>query len=411
MNLLIVLTIVLLGYAWLLYPLVLPVLALRRKRGATPEDGLEGATPWRVAVLVSAHNESEHLDERIRNVLEQDYSREHLRLLIGLDGCSDNSREVAERWGRNDPRVRVVTYAENRGKIAVLKALVALCDRPGELFEEGLPDALAFTDANTAFRQDALRRLIAPLMGEGIGGVCGRLVFTAEKPFARDAHFENPAQEGAYWLWESRMKLLESRLDSCLGANGAIYAIRRPLFWRDVPDNTIIDDFVLGAKVREQGWRMVYNPHAIALEQLPHIRHEWTRRVRIGAGDYQALVLCRRCLRPALHWFAWCFWSHKVLRWFTPQLAIVLFVAATWRLILWHGWTMGTVLATAVMVGFAASGLLAVAGRASAHRVRGIARLSELAHHFVTMQAALFVGFLRYMKGDVQGAWVRTPRE
>src|SRR6185503_6079299 len=106
--------------------------------------------------------------------------------------------------------------------------------------------------------------------------------------------------ESVYWKFETWLKTRESELDSCLGANGAIYAIRARLFWASIPPNTIIDDFVIGMKVREQGYRMLYEPRAIALEELPpEVAHEWKRRVRIGAGDYQAIRLCRACLSPS----------------------------------------------------------------------------------------------------------------
>ena len=109
--------------------------------------------------------------------------------------------------------------------------------------------------------------------------------------------------------------------------------IRTGLFWAEIPDNTIIDDFVIGMKVREQGYRMVYAPTAVAREELPEtLDDEWRRRIRIGAGDYQALVLCRKCLLPRYGKFAWMFWSHKVARWFTPHLLLLLTISSASRI-------------------------------------------------------------------------------
>lgn len=90
----------------------------------------------------------------------------------------------------------------------------------------------------------------------------------------------------------------ESALDSCLGANGAIFAIRKSC-WPVIPDNTFVDDFVIGMRVREQGVRLVYDREAMATEELPRsVGHEMTRRIRIGAGDLPALFLCWRSLLP-----------------------------------------------------------------------------------------------------------------
>ena len=100
------------------------------------------------------------------------------------------------------------------------------------------------------FRPDALRQLARHFDDATIGGVCGRLVFV--KPGE-----QNPDAEGSYWSFETKLKLLESALGSCLGANGAIYAIRPALWWNELPSNTIVDDFVIGMKVREYGARLL----------------------------------------------------------------------------------------------------------------------------------------------------------
>jgi cellulose synthase/poly-beta-1,6-N-acetylglucosamine synthase-like glycosyltransferase len=217
---------------------------------------------------------------------------------------------------------------------------------------------------------------------------------------------------------------MESALDSCLGANGAIYAIRQGLFWSDIPSNTIIDDFVIGMKVREQGYRMVYEPAAIAYEEFPAKQDEWRRRVRIGAGDFQALTLCRRCLLPRFGWFAWSFWSHKVLRWFTPHIGAFL-VLGSWFLVaracvdripIADHCSLFTVhshpallLPAIVAIGSIVLLLFSVIGRVVGGESR-VVRICRLCDHFVAMQAAIFVGFVKFCRGGLQGAWERTPR-
>lgn len=209
------------------------------------------------------------------------------------------------------------------------------------------------------------------------------------------------------------MKQWESELDSCLGANGAMYATRRELFWSELPVNTIVDDFVIGMKVREQGYRMVYDPEALAAEDLPQQRDEWRRRVRIGIGDYQALMLCRRCLRPlprrvaSTLLFPWFFWSHKILRWFTPHLLLLLLVVA---LTAWGRQITGVAvwmpIYAAILCGYA----VALAGILLARTLPTPPRLLAALDHFATMQCALLTGFTRFLCGRNQGPWARTPR-
>jgi hypothetical protein len=159
-------------------------------------------------------------------------------------------------------------------------------------------------------------------------------------------------------------------------------------------------------KVRERGYRMIYEPAALAIEEIPPaVSHEWKRRVRIGAGDYQALRLCKACLSPAYGAFAWAFWSHKVLRWFTPHLLLAgvpLAVAAA----LSDEPALGlAVLAAYLLVGAAAllGFLLQESDCLLARPLRGV-------HYLLAMQAALFVGFLRFCRGNLTGSWQRTAR-
>jgi cellulose synthase/poly-beta-1,6-N-acetylglucosamine synthase-like glycosyltransferase len=300
------------------------------------------------------------------------------------------------------PWIEVVAFERNRGKVAVLRDLVAAAHRHDDCSQDTL---FVFTDANTRFRPDALRLLARHFDNPAVGGVCGRLVFTGS---GSDA-------EHTYWNLENVLKARESALDSCLGANGAIYALRPGCFWQEIPPSTIVDDFVIGMKVREAGLRMLYEPSAVAEEDVPAVRDEWRRRVRIGSGDYQAARLCRACLHPRYGRFAWCFWSHKILRWFTPHLGLAMLAAAALSLTCGPrpaGFTPLVLAAQAVCAGSLLLLAAALAGRLSRRLALGgpVWRLCRGVDHFVTMQAALLAGFIRYCRGNLSGSWARTPR-
>jgi cellulose synthase/poly-beta-1,6-N-acetylglucosamine synthase-like glycosyltransferase len=481
-----------LAYAWVGYPAFLRVSCrLFARRRAAPAAGVPVRS---VAILFSAHNEEAHMAARLRNLLDAceglTSAGVDCRILVGADGCTDRTVEIAADWARRHATISVRESPRQGGKIRMLK----------ELVEDSRADALVFTDANTEFRLGALEHLLLPFFDPKVGCVCGQLVLAEKKELgpggtgpssgagkrasidsgglrstATAPCHENRAKpldppEGSYWQWENRLKERESDLDSCLGVNGAICAVRRELFWREVPDNTIVDDFVLGMKVRERGYRVLYEPLAVAEEEFPETEHEWLRRVRIGAGDFQALAMCRRCLRPSYGWFAWSFFSHKVLRWFTPHMllaVVALAVAgqmrecqgprgegrgagvaraegpqrARWNVPLHQRKTpllqrLGGSRSTAtvasevrsalpslkrveraasasVLAGAALALACTVVARILARRLgpaRAWTRLPLLVDHFLTMQAAVFVGWLRYLGGDLQGYWTRTPR-
>ena len=373
-----------LAYTWLAYPAIILRLGRRGGRPVAADAG-DAALPD-VAVLLSAHQEEAVIEQRLANLAGLNYPAGRLHVWVGVDGGSDRTAELVRAWAAGHSNVTAVIREHNQGKMAMLKQLVAGINASGAAL-------LVFTDANTMFEADALRHLVRPFADPAVGGVCGRLVLEHGSDGATD--------EPLYWDTESRIKEAESRLDSCLGANGAIYAIRSELFPAAIADNTIVDDFVIGMKVREQGYRMVFESRAKAFEELPPaITDEWKRRVRIGAGGYQALVLCRKCLTPGYGVFAWCFWSHKVLRWFTPHLMLVAAGGVVAGLLQSGVAPLAgvTVLGGALVLG--GVGLCCRQGRA----------LGRLGGYFLVMQAALLVGFLRFCRGGLRGGWERTRR-
>ncbi len=403
-----IIIVLVLAYTWLVYPFVIRKLAGRRPVREPAQPATDESLP-RAAVLLSAHEEEATIAARLENLLELDYPFEKLRIFVGIDGGSDNTGRIAEYFAKKHRRVHSLISPENRGKSAMLKDLVSMAEA-----REPDTEILAFTDANVFFHQNALRLMAHRFADPYTGGVCGRLVLTTPKG--------SFSQESAYWKWETRMKLAESGMDSCLGANGAIYAIRKGVFWEQLPANTVVDDFVIGMKVRESGLKMVFEPAAVAEEEAPgRIRQEWSRRVRIGSGDYQALVLCRACLLPRFGKFAFMFWSHKVLRWFTPHLFIVLLILSGIAIVfapgqvLWSDFSM-VVRNPAwgphfvILLLFLVLVICAGIGRLAARLPLPGKRLFAMCDHFVSMQAALFAGFIRFCTGRLSGTWQRTSR-
>ena len=418
-------------YTWVGYPLILRLVAERKRRRDGPERylSLPPFEPSRISVLIAAHNEELHVGMRLQNLLECiEYLRDsgldvRVDVYLGCDACADRTVAIANEIAEKHTNIHVLDFRERRGKAAILKDLVTASAGEGKDSRESAQgsqeaerrvgedrDILVFTDANTVFHTGAMARLLQPFADERIGGVCGRLILTEGLAGA-----SNPPEQ-SYWDWENRVKAWESTLDSFLGANGAIYAVRRCLFWRDLPANTIIDDFVLGMQVREQKARMVFEPEAVAEEELPGSSHEWRRRVRIGSGAYQALSLCRSALSLRFAAWSWSFWSHKVFRWMTPHIMLLALLVALWLPLacFYSGGICDCLYAVSLELGLAATAVLlsiAVAGC----RKRGGSRcvwVNGLTHirHFLIMQGALLAASARVGRHGRVGYWDRTLR-
>lgn len=334
-----------------------------------------------VQVIIAAHDEEKHIEGRIQNLLAQDYPPDKIEVLIGSDGSHD--RTVAIAKSTDDGRVKVYDFESRRGKASVINDLVSLADAP----------ILVMTDANTVFRRDAIRKLVSQFEHDRVGVVCGELTLV------RQGTSQN--EDVRYWRLEQLLKFYESRIGGLLGANGGIYAIRRGLY-QPIPANTIIDDFVVAMRVAERGYKLVYNPEAVAYEETaPEIRDEFNRRVRIGMGNYQALMQFWRFLSPAYGARCFSFISHKVLRWFVPHAAITVFVSS-YVLSGVSGYRY------AFYLQFIAYSI-AILGYVLQQRYILPAAVS-LQVFTAAMNVAIFVGFLKFIKGGVNGAWTRTSR-
>jgi cellulose synthase/poly-beta-1,6-N-acetylglucosamine synthase-like glycosyltransferase len=281
--------------------------------------------------------------------------------------------------------VRVLDRAERRGKAATLNEALATVDA----------EIVVLSDANTMFERDAIRRLVDRLADSSVGVACGRLVL-------RDAQTGRNV-DGLYWRYETFLKRCEGRLGGLLGANGAIYAIRRELIV-PLPAGTVVDDFALPLLARiRSGCRIAFVDDAIAHEETaPSIGGEFRRRARIGVGGFQSLWMLRALLLPTQGWTAFAFWSHKVLRWITPFLLAAALLSAA-ALAHASSAAQAALVAQLALYGVALLGAVAPRGWPAS-------RVLRVATMFVCMNAALALGFLRWARGADTGVWRRTAR-
>lgn len=368
------------AYGYVLYPVVVWALSRLFARDPEPPMIAEAELP-RAALVIAAYNEAPVIEDRINNALALDYPRDRLEVVVASDGSDDGTGEVCLRHAR---RITPLVFPVRRGKAATLNAAVGRVDA----------HIVIFSDANTTMDAAAARRLVRWFADPAVGAVCGRLVLT-------DGSGGNA--DGLYWRYETFLKRCEGRLGALLGANGAIYAVRRELFAPLAP-GTIVDDFVipLAAKMRSR-CRIVYDPGALAFEEsAPAVRDEFRRRVRIGIGGVQAIGMLWPLLLPRYGWTAFSFWSHKVLRWACPVLLILaLFSAAA----LWHEplYRAALLAQVAFYVLCAADSFLNRVG----WRGRRLLRLCSM---FAAMNLALLVGLFRGILGPHTGIWARTAR-
>jgi glycosyltransferase involved in cell wall biosynthesis len=283
------------GLAWTHagYPLAMGVLARVRPRPVRKAD----RTPS-VALVVSAHNEEAVIRRRVANALALDYPEEELEVIVASDGSTDLTDALVGEIAAENPRVKLL-QCPREGKVAAQHRAVRGTSS----------EVLAFTDANSEWRPDALRALTRNLADPEVGYVCGQL--RLESP-------DGANMEGIYWRYEMWVREQESTASSITAGNGAIYAVTRDAYVEDDP--RFGHDFGFPYLMEQMGRRAVYEPRAIAVEKpAAEPEDEYGRKVRTIA---RALghILTGRAFRPTRPLYQAQLVSHRVLRYSTGIL-------------------------------------------------------------------------------------------
>lgn len=364
------------AYAYAGYPLALWVVT-RHKRQPWPEAAPGESLPS-ISIMLPAHNEAKVLGRRIENLLGLDYPAGRTEIVVGLDGCTDDSLQVASSFA--GAGVLIIDRKERRGKTDLLNEMVARSK--GAL--------LVYTDANCAFDRDALRQLVIPFGNPGVGCVIGELKYENE---------EDPAVgggEGLYWRLENSIKEMESLSGKTLVANGSIYAMRRELF-EELP-GWISDDSVNPLRVLAKGFMVVFHRRALAREKAALLlREEFGRKARMVTRQLGAHSYVRFFLWPPRLALAARLISHKLLRWLVPLFLILAFMA---NLSLVNSLPYSLTMA-ALAVGMGA-GLVGGMGLAMGYRP---GRVLRLAAYFWVVNLAALKGLLDFARGRQRAVW------
>ena len=379
-------------YSYVIYPLILILVSalvqcvrdtqytlIKKERRIDISDSSS------VTIVISAFNEESCIKERVENLLSMDYPAEKLNIFVASDGSTDNTNAILSSF--DDPRLSTFCFEENRGKINVLN----------DLMERVTSEVTVFSDANTVFEKDAVTQLVMSINQKNVGAVCGELVLV-------DAH-SGDNKDNLYWKYEQVLKFHESRLDALLGANGGIYAIKTK-FYIPLPSNTIIDDFCIVMNVARQNQSVVYTPEAKAIEEIaPSMREEANRRIRIGAGNYQAFARLTWLLNPKYKWRWFSYISHKVMRWFVPHFMII--SLSTNFALLWHSHSIYTYVFSAQVAFYC---LWLLGSLKLLKNIPIVSGLVSLITFFVSMNISLFRGYIRYLTSNLSATWQRTSR-
>ena len=359
------------GYGLILYLLVfIKRLAIKAKPLA---DITDDCLP-EVTLMVCAYNEEDIISEKISNTHSLDYPADRLHLVWVTDGSTDNTNSILSTY----PDVKIVFSPERRGKSAALKHGI----------KEVSTEIVMMTDANTMLNPEAIREIVRLMQDPKVGCVSGE-----KKVMAKSDSDEAAQGEGLYWKYESTLKRLDSELYSAMGAAGELCVIRRQLM-TDIPDDTLLDDFVISMEIVRMGYKIAYTSKAFAMEYGSADLHEESKRKRrIAAGGLQSSWRLRSLMNPLRHpVVAFQFVSHRVLRWTITPVCLFALIPLNTILVLSGEGIIYTIIWILQILFYAS----ALAGM----------RISK---YFVFMNLNVFRG-MAYLLNNTSGTWEKAKR-
>lgn len=373
------------GYGIVLY------LMVRVKRLLAKKITSDGHTfEPEVTLLIAAYNEEKDVAVKMQNTLELDYPADKLTILWITDGSTDRTPDLLREY----PQVRVEHQNIRAGKIGAINRGMTLVTTP----------ITAFCDANTLLAKDSIRQIVRHFENPKVGCVAGEKRIALEGKEAASA-----AGEGLYWKYESALKRWDSELSSVMGAAGELFAIRTNLFEEVEPD-TLLDDFMISMRIAKRGFIVRYEPNAVASEKASaNVKEELKRKIRIAAGGLQSIVRLSALLnifRYGLLSFQYV--SHRVLRWTVTPICLLLVFVLNIIIVAAEG---GSVLSLypLLLILQLVFYVSALAGYIFESREVHL-KLLFVPYYFFVMNYAVFLGFIRHLKGKQSVNWERAKR-
>lgn len=303
--------IVLLGYAFLGYPILLvPMARFFPISWKTDPEYFPTVT-----LLIAAYNEEKVIEQKIRNSLELHYPQDRLHILIVSDGSTDATNDIVAQLA--EERVTMLYLPKNQGKASALN----------HAMEHINSDIVLFSDANVMYEENTIRHLTSHFVDSRVGAVSGKVILSNDSLSYGNA-------ERVYYSIEHFIQAYEGLTGGVIGADGGMYAIRRNLF-TPLDDGTILDDFVISMRIARQGFLVLCDPLAVGFEQnVNEIGAEFRRKTRIIAGGLQCLLRGDSVPRLSQGLLLFKFISHKVLRWLCGPVGLLLITflfGLSWR--------------------------------------------------------------------------------
>jgi len=340
-----------------------------------------------ISVLMAVYNEEAVIRKKIESLFSSEYPGGKIEVLVGSDSSDDSTINILTDLKEIYSDLRVIDFTDRIGKAAIINKLSAVAK--GEV--------LILTDANVIPEKNTILKLVQNFSDPIVGLADTRLINTGIKKDGISL------PEVAYLSMEMKLKNIEGRLwGTMMGPFGGFYAVRKASY-EPLSKNILADDFRICMNVIRKGEKAISDPEAIVYEDVSNsLSEEFSRKVRISAGNFQNLKRFAFLLLTPFRIWSFCFISHKILRWLTPFLWLIVILT---NILLVKSSFFFTLLIILQLIF-----LLLPAFDFFLKKLNINIVPVRFFTHLIFMNIALFVGFIKYIKGIRSGVWTPTKR-
>ncbi|MBL7999558.1 MAG: glycosyltransferase, partial [Candidatus Kapabacteria bacterium] len=306
---------------------------------------------------------------------------ENIEVLFGSDGSTDSTNVILTQAAEKYSWLKPYIFPERRGKATVLN----------ELAKEAKGDVFVLGDADHFYSPDAIAAISTCFTNPRVGGAGGTVIMN-------NADGASGVDEAAYYAYDVPIKTDEGDCGCMIGAHGGLMAIRADV-WEDIPVAAgFTDDFFISMLPLEKGYAVVSCRDAISTtESAASIESEFRRKVRFSSTSFATLARFKPLLfkKPLL--VAYCFWSHRVIKWFLWFFLIIAFISNKILAQAHIFFLICFIIQCSIYV-------TALLGLVMKPFVK-LPSILSIPTYFVISNAALLTGFVRYLRGKQSTQW------
>src|SRR3954468_6828766 len=237
------------------------LLSLKRPDSEALAQAGHPASGVACSVGIMAYNEEANIADAIGTILGQRLSVSRVaELIVVASGCEDGTVPIVREIAGRDPRVRLIEQPEREGKASAINLFLAAATSP----------VLLMVSADVLVEDGTIDALLRHFEDPGVGMVGGHPI-----PVNQETSFLGHAVH-LQWRLHDHIAREAPKL-------GEIVAFRNVV--PSIPTDTAVDEISIQALVEQLGYRLVYEPQAIAYNRGPTTVRDFLRqRRRIYAG-------------------------------------------------------------------------------------------------------------------------------